>query len=134
MTVLRFPTKLRKINTKFFSEEDHVQAQIVEYVDWQYPHILYMHVPNEGRGKISFTQMNKIKALGVKRGVLDLFFFDPRQGFVGLVMEVKSAKGKVSKEQRNWMCNLKARGWLTVVVNSFDAAKQYLDDYYKNEK
>lgn len=124
---------MRKVNTKFFGPEDHILYQIVGYCSYQYPHILFIHVPNEGRGKISFSQMEKVKALGVKSGVSDLLFFDPRHGFNGLAMEVKTTTGTISKAQRSWLANLTTRQWRTCVVRSVEEAKKIIDNYYGND-
>lgn len=127
---------MRKVSTKYFTEEDHIQYQIVCYLDVspRYKDVLYVHVPNEGRGKISFNQMNKIKALGVKAGVSDLLFFEARQGYHGLAIEVKTQTGTVSKAQRTFLANLKHRGWLTAVARSFEQAKQIIDDYFQSNQ
>lgn len=121
---------MRKINTKYFSEEDHVQYQIMEYLSYAHKDAFCIHVPNEGRGKISFTQMAKIKALGVKKGVSDLLFFDPRHGYTGLAIEVKTPTGTVKKEQREFLARLTHCGWLTHVCRNFLTAKQIIDNYY----
>lgn len=121
---------MRKVNTKYFSPEDHIQYQLVQYMDIQYKGVLFIHVPNEGRGKISFNQMNKIKALGVKAGVSDLLFFESRHGYHGLAIEVKTKTGTVSKAQREFLADLKQRGWLTAVARSFETGRQIIDDYF----
>jgi hypothetical protein len=71
-------------NKKFWGPEDHINYTIVQYLDYQYKHVLYMHAPNEG--KRSFTAQGKFKALGGKRGVPDLLIFNPCSGFVGLAL------------------------------------------------
>lgn len=121
---------MRKVNTKYFSEEDHIHYQIVEYLSYAHKDAFFIHVPNEGRGKISFTQMNKVKALGVKKGVSDLLFFDARRRYAGLAIEVKAPKGTVSKEQQQFLTHLAHRGWLTHVCRDFLTAKQIIDEYY----
>lgn len=120
------------INTKYFSEEDHIQYQIVEWMKYAHKEAFFIHVANEGRGRISFTQMEKIKGLGVKKGAPDLLFFDARHGFHGLAIEVKTPTGTVSREQQQFLTQLSHRGWLTHVARSFEKAQQIINDYYGN--
>lgn len=121
---------MRKVNTKYFSEEDHLHYQIVEWMSYEHKNAFFIHVRNETGAKVTPTMMNKMRALGVRKGVPDLLFFDPRHGYTGLAIEVKTPQGTVTKEQREFLANLKERGWLTAVVRSFEQAKQIIDDYY----
>lgn len=122
---------MKKVDTRYFTPEDHILYQVVCYVDLQYRNVLYVHVPNEGRGKISFSQMRKVKALGVKAGVSDLLFFEARHGYHGLAIELKTKDGQVSKSQRTFLANLKERGWMTSVARSLEGAITLIDEYFK---
>lgn len=110
--------------------EDIEQGLLMEWVGYQiarYPELeLLFHIPNE-KGTRSIADMLRLKGLGVKPGVPDLFLPVARWGWNGLFIEMKRQEGgRVSKEQRAWRKALTAQGYLVRVCNGFDEAKKSL--------
>ena len=85
---------------KLEPSEYQIQSTFIEYVRLMHPEQsqYLIHIPNEG--KRSLAEGRRQKALGLTRGVFDLFFASPRGGFCGLWIEVKSKGGRISKEQK----------------------------------
>lgn len=82
-------------------EEHELQGMCVDWFAWQYPKLrgLLFAVPNGGyRSK---TVAGKMKVEGVVAGVSDLVLLDPMGG-APLLIEMKTAKGKQSLEQKEW--------------------------------
>lgn len=77
-----------------------------------------IHIPNEGARNPSFGA--KLKKLGMKRGVPDLFIAVPSNGFHGAWIEVKQPKGKLTKEQEIFLDRANKNGYFTAVVYSVD--------------
>lgn len=88
-------------------------------LEWLY------HTPNGGR-RDSFAAA-QMKALGVKRGVPDLLLpvrvTGEHGGRAGLVIEMKSADGRLTAEQENWIAHYAAEGWATVIARSAEEAR-----------
>lgn len=66
---------------------------------WLVKHTI--HIPNER--KTSFYFGNLLKRMGVRRGASDLFIAWPSSGYHGLFIEVKSAKGRPTPEQKEFI-------------------------------
>lgn len=86
-------------------------------------------VPNGGdRHKIVAAKM---KAEGVKPGVPDYLLPVSRPGYLGLAIELKSLTGYASKEQKQWIADLRSAGWRAEVCRGWDDAwrvvREYLD-------
>ena len=63
-----------------------------------------------------------LKAEGVRKGVPDIFIPEWR-----LWLEFKRVKGgKLSPEQKDWIDYLNGCGYIAIVVNGFDDAKDYV--------
>lgn len=79
-----------------------------------------MHVPNGGAR--SKGEAGKLKAMGVRPGVSDWIcpFPSPNRAYKGLAIELKSRTGTVSKDQRAFLDDAHAAGWLTGVARSFE--------------
>jgi hypothetical protein len=112
--------------------EDELTFVVAEYLDlkgW-----LYTHFP-AGEYRPVRTGA-KLKRMGLKRGVPDMLIFerwaeydrkDERfilldevpHGF-GVVIELKSPKGRPTKEQTGWLAALKKRGWSVHVCRTID--------------
>lgn len=93
---------------------------------WPELELLYA-IPNGGRrGKFEAA---RLKAEGVKAGMLDLHLPVPRQGFIGLWIEMKAGKNKPTPEQLRKTELLRAHGHKVVVCYSSDAAIKELREY-----
>jgi hypothetical protein len=92
------------------------------------------HIPNGGSRHIA--EASKLKAMGVKSGVPDIFL--PVIGkwvHKGLWIELKKPKkGIVSNEQQEWLDFLAQQGYATRVCFGWEEAKEavleYLGYYY----
>lgn len=87
------------------------------------------HIPNGGSRHIA--EASKLKAMGVKSGVPDIFLPVGRNSFKGLWIELKKPiKGIVSDDQNKWLAFLSEQGYATRVcfgwIEARDALLQYL--------
>ncbi len=86
-----------------------------------------LHVPNGGlRSK---RQAAKLKLMGVRAGVCDLLLPVPVGDHPGLWIELKTAKGRVSPEQVEFMAGMVALGWRAEVARSAQEAVSCLSGY-----
>lgn len=85
------------------------------------------HVPNGGSRHIA--EAAKLKAMGVKAGVPDIFLPVITARFNGLWIELKNAKGVVSKEQQEWLEYLASQCYATRVCFEWKEAKQAILEY-----
>lgn len=82
------------------------------------------HSPNGGhRSKIAGAQM---KALGTKPGFLDLILPVRSGNYPGLVIEMKSDVGTLTKEQKEWRDHFEAQGWAFRLSRSAQDARTQL--------
>lgn len=85
------------------------------------------HSPNGGhRHKVTAMRM---KLMGVKPGFPDLVFFQPVDGFCGLVVELKFGKNKTTPAQIFWLDILLESGFKTKVCYGIEEAKKTFLDY-----
>ncbi len=93
--------------------EDDVQAGFFSWIEIQAPRIpelnLFFAVPNGGFRHL--TTAMRLKKTGVKAGIPDTFLPVSRGGKHGLWIEFKSAKGKTSISQNQWIERLKIEGY-----------------------
>lgn len=101
------------------------QQALIEWCAWK--RIPIFHIPNGGsRDK---REAANLKRQGVKAGVPDLFVPVARGGWHGLFVEMKTAKGRVSSKQREWLDLLDAQGYLTRVCRGADEAMSVIGAY-----
>lgn len=88
------------------------------------------HVPNGGsRGP---AEAGRFKAMGVRKGVPDVFLDVPRGGFHGLRIEMKRRRGGVlSDEQADWLDYYNANGYRAAVCYGWDEARMEIEDYLR---
>lgn len=108
--------------------EQAALIQLIGYFETAYPDLKWLFaIPNGGhRNKVVAA---RLKAEGVKAGVLDLMLPVPRGRFHGLFLEMKSGDNKPSKEQERWIEYLSGQGYFTTVEYSSQAAFDQLTGY-----
>jgi hypothetical protein len=82
---------------KYLTYEDKEHVRLVEYINKTYPHIVYFHIPNEGK-KTAFERY-KHSIMGALEGAPDFMFLVPKvvEGHVihhGLLIELKAPEHK----------------------------------------
>jgi len=81
-------------------------------------------VPNGGHRHISVA--SKLKKEGVRAGVWDVSVDYPCGDFIGLKMEFKHGKNKLTEQQKVWRVRYEDAGYKTVVVYNWeDAVKEF---------
>lgn len=110
------------------NEEYQIQKALVLYIKFQYPNILF-NADVGGTWTKNFGTAIKNKLSGHSNGFPDLFFAEPRKGYHGLFIELKTIKGRISDEQQDWIEKLNERGYCALVAYGFDEAKEDINNY-----
>lgn len=84
-------------------------------------------IPNGGRR--SKAEAGRLKAEGVRSGVHDTFTSIARSGYHGLYIEMKSAEGRPSEAQVEWLTESIEEGYAAFICRSGSAAFQLWKDY-----
>ncbi len=113
-------------------DEHNEQVKLFAWAEWERidrPELgLLSAVPNGGKRDAATGA--RLKAEGDKAGVPDVWLPVARQGFHGLVIELKADESKrPSKEQERWIRELTDQGYLAVVCHGCEAAKGVLMAY-----
>ena len=112
--------------------EFKIHAAIVEWLTFVLPpDSIVHHSPNEGRHNVAYRA--KQKRMGMQAGWPDIeilvyhkYFHRPLLSWGPIFLEVKSAKGRVSKAQKEMIKRLDAIGAHCAVVRSIDDTADYL--------
>jgi len=124
---------LRKANPfdKYLSKEDRLQRACCNYLNLQYPNVLYTHPANEGK-RTPFEQY-KALIMGMKAGIPDLLIFESAGSYKGLAIEFKIGKNKPTVKQMQMSNKLTDRGWLVKVIYSLDEFIELVTLYFSNK-
>ena len=90
---------------------------------------LLCHIPNEG--KRSKAAGARLKREGLKPGVPDLCLPVARGKYHGLYIELKRIGETASKEQEQWIADLRKQGYAAYVCQGWDSARRLIEDYLK---
>lgn len=105
--------------------ESKIQQAIIKYAKLRKLDVF--SIPNGA--DVPAANRMRLKSEGLLPGVPDLFFPVASNVFHGLFMEVKSEKGRLSKEQKNVIKRLSLNGYKCVVVFSLDDAIKEIKEY-----
>lgn len=114
--------------------EEIEQARLVKWshkvsVRELMPALRWMHHSPNG-GKRDAVTGGQMKALGTKPGFPDLIIPARTTQCVGLVIEMKSADGRATPEQKEWLAHFEGQGWHTDICRSADEARATICHYF----
>lgn len=109
--------------------EQELQRACIKWLRLQYPDLLAFHTPN-GRNAGS-PRMGKLwKDMGVVAGVPDILIVRRNSYWVGMAVELKSDKGRISESQLAMHEKFLKEGWYMTTIRSLDdfmrAVKEYM--------
>ena len=116
--------------SKTISASEHIEQ--VRLVNWfrdnfKEPDYIIFAVPNGGKRGIK--EAERLKAEGVKKGVSDLIIVTHNKI---IFLEMKNAKGKLSKEQISFNENIEYLGFISLVAYSAtDASEKIMQELLK---
>lgn len=121
-------------------EEHNLQCACVRWFNFQWPEYrgLLFAVPNGGAR--SKATAGKLKAEGVVPGVADLILFVPKYRMTddvratfeikhALCIEMKTAKGRQSPEQKVWQAKVEVQGYKYAVCHSIEEFMAVVNGY-----
>lgn len=108
--------------------ESTIQADIVKWVRFHYPHLTIFHIPN---GEVRSASVGrKLKRMGVLKGVFDLYLMDYH-----LFIEVKrTEKDKLSLDQLKFKTTAVATNHKVMEVHGFKEAVAKLREFLQQEE
>jgi len=118
--------------------ESELQQSCIIYFHVQYPKFIIFATPNSQKRQIKTAKNGKKycpsaqrqKAEGLLPGVADLFIMEPRKGFHGFFIEMKTEKGKATENQDWFLQAAHQRGYKCSIIRSLDEFKNEVDSYF----
>lgn len=110
-------------------KEQKTQEAVITYLQLKYKQIRYC--ASAGGVRTSITQARKMKAAGYVKGMPDLQIMEARHTYHGLFIELKTLKGRLTKEQEIWLKDLNERGYLAKCCKGLEEALDLIDWYLK---
>lgn len=118
------------------TSEENEQIALFRWAEFamnQHPELeLMYHIPNEDK-RSKFTGA-RLKAAGLKSGVPDICLPVARGGYIGLYIEMKAGKNKLTDNQEKWLNVLTREGNFTAVCYGWEKAKEVIEKYLSMEK
>ena len=112
--------------------EHQEQVKVVQRVRAFHPGVIIAAIPNGGDRTAS--ERVRLHQEGVLAGMPDLCVLEAAGGFHGLFVEMKTATGQQSKEQKALQLALNANGYLCTVARSAAEGFEIIKEYLNGEK
>ena len=142
--LIREPVKrtLRKQSARpLYPSEHEIQKSVIAWWLQQYrlyklPRFALAAIPNAqilmGSARNPNAVMGYLHTEGFRDGAPDLFLFAPSALYHGLAIEMKTRRGIVSPEQKEWIEYLNASGYQAVICRSADHAITTIKSYLQS--
>lgn len=105
--------------------EKSIQCALVKWARLQ--GILLISIPNHGK-RTYWTGQEEV-AMGLTKGVSDLFMPMMRLGYGGFWLEMKRKGAKPRPEQYDWLDKMRAQGYMTGWYDDWEVAKRAIEAY-----
>ncbi len=114
--------------------EHNIQVACVEWFRYVHRSLspLLFAVPNGGQRNVIVAA--KLKAEGVLAGVSDLLLLVPNKDYHALCIEMKSAKGRQTENQKSWQKEVEKQGYKYAVCRSLDEFMNTINNYLNERK
>lgn len=112
-------------------KEDAEAQTLVNQIRKRYPHVLFMHIKNEG--KKTKAQADFDKSMGMMAGASDFMFL----GNPMMCLELKRKDNTLSKwqpNQVNFLIEAQKQGCISCVAFGWEAGMQAVEDWLKVKK
>jgi hypothetical protein len=109
--------------------EYKLQCEVVKYIQLRYPKVRYC--ASAGGVRTTISQARKMKASGYVKGFPDLQILEPKGGYHGMFLELKTLKGHPTAEQRQWVQHLSNKGYYAKIIKGIDNIIIEIDKYLK---
>ena len=109
-------------------KEDQEAQTIVNQIRKRYPHVLFMHIKNEG--KKTKAQADFDRSMGMMQGASDFIFL----GYPVMCLELKRKDHTLSKwqpNQENFLIEAQKQGCFCAVAFGWEAGMQAVEDWLK---
>jgi hypothetical protein len=114
--------------------EEGEQKEVFDFINLT-PEIKHLSFATMNEVKVRPQEGEVLKALGKRRGVLDIYVDKPKHGYHGLRIELKAKSpytgnwGYPTKEQKAWVEALNNEGYYAKVCKGATDAIQTIKDY-----
>ena len=112
--------------------EARLQSEVVKYIGYKYPKARFC-ASLGGQYQPFQSQRNRARKTGYVKGFPDLFIYEARNGYHGLALEIKTIKGRATKEQKEWIEALNERGYKAEVVKGLPEILNCIDSYFNHQ-
>lgn len=110
------------------SEEEQHQVALIKWASMHKRIFKRLwHTPNGGSRNI--IEAVKLKEMGTKAGVWDLFLAIPTEKHPGLFIEMKSKKGVLSKSQKEFRDDLSEDNYCFRIARTWIEARDHILEY-----
>lgn len=114
--------------------EEQLQMACVRWFRYTYQELagLLHHSPNGGLR--TRAEAGKFKAMGTVAGFPDLFLCVPSGGYHGLFIEIKSATGRQTPNQREFEAAATLQGYAYCICREYDEFVHIVSRYLQDPK
>lgn len=112
--------------------EDRLQISCVRWWDMTHPNDKRLLSHSANGGKRNIIEAAKFKEMGVRAGFPDLILLIPNKFYPFMGIELKTATGRQSEQQKAYQREFERRGYKYVIVRSLNEFIKVVSDYLQD--
>lgn len=120
--------RLRKYKTTIKRDEQNLQIMVIQYLHIRYPTALFTISP-QGM-KLPMMVAVNLKRMGYRKGTPDIILIKKAGIYSGMMLELKTETGKMTKEQDEFFVQATQEGFYCRTAYGFQDAINKIEEYF----
>jgi|JI9StandDraft_2_1071091.scaffolds.fasta_scaffold13081_6 hypothetical protein len=120
--------RFKKNGREYIQEEDWIHFECIQLLKNEFPHVEWISNILDGVYKGMLVRKHS-KGMRNREGTSDIVILEPRKGFHGMCLEIKTLKGVLSKEQKDFLQRMNQKKYLAIAAYGLDECFQLIREY-----
>ncbi|HMW08411.1 MAG TPA: VRR-NUC domain-containing protein [Leptospiraceae bacterium] len=121
--------KKPKINGRSFTrEEDSIHFECIQLLKNEFPSVEWISNILDG-ARLGMLVRKHTKGMRNREGTSDIIILEPRKGFHGMCLEIKTASGTLSKEQKDFLHRMALKNYHAIEAYGIDECFELIREY-----
>lgn len=122
--------RFKKNGREFIQEEDWIHFECIQLLKNEFPHVEWISNILDG-ARLGMLVRKHSKGMRNREGTSDIVILEPRKGFHGMCLEIKTVTGTLSKEQKHFLHRMALKNYHAIEAYGLDECFELIREYLR---
>lgn len=122
--------RFKKNGREYIQEEDAIHFECIQLLKNEFPNVEFISNILDG-ARLGMLVRKHTKGMRNREGTSDIVILEPRKGFHGMCLEVKTVTGILSKEQKDFLHRMALKNYHAIEAYGLDECFELIREYLR---